>query len=144
MPYFQTTPRDRGDAINTDWTSELVNPSSTLHAWSDPIKDGLLPTPVFNATLVEDGRPYLISPVTFNLPEEKGLEFNSLYPDCDINVSTAALLSATFPYVTPITRNSVEPKNKPIFHVADGGFFDNFGIVTAIDWLNVIIHTPSL
>jgi hypothetical protein len=143
MPYLQTTPRDRGDAINTDWKSELTHPSATLHSWSGPIKAGLLPTPVFNATIVEDGRHYLISPMTFNVPAEQGVEFNTLYTGCDVDVSTAALLSATFPYVTPITRNSLAPKGKPIFHVADGGFFDNFGVVTAVDWLNNLVLPNS-
>jgi hypothetical protein len=139
LPFLETKPCDRGDAINADWKSEMANKDATLHTWSDPIKAGLLPIPVFNATIVEDGRHYLISPMTFNVPVAEGLEFNTLYKDCDIDVSTAALLSATFPYVTPITRNSVEPKGKPIFHVADGGFFDNYGVVTAVDWLNRLV-----
>ncbi len=139
MPYLKTKPRDRGDAIMNDWKSEMIHPSSTLNSWSTLIKKGLLPTPVFNATIVEDGRHYLISPVTFNLPVEQAVEFNSLYQGFDIDVSTAAILSATFPYITPITRNSIEPKNKPIYHVADGGFFDNFGVVTATHWLNRLV-----
>ena len=139
LPFLETHPRDRGDAINADWKSGMANKNATLHTWSDPVKSGLLPIPVFNATIVEDGRHYLISPLTFNVPAAEGVEFNTLYKDCDVDVSTAALLSATFPYVTPITRNSLKPKDKPIFHVADGGFFDNYGVVTAVDWLNRLV-----
>jgi hypothetical protein len=77
--------------------------------------------------------------MTFGIPETQGLEFNGLYKDCDVDASTAALLSATFPYVTPVTRNSKEPQNDRNFHVADGGYFDNFGVVTAIDWLDRLV-----
>lgn len=140
LPFLHTNPRDRGAAIETDWKSFMKNPNATLRGWVDPIKLGKLPTPVFNATIVEDGRHYLISPMTFTTEPLEGVEFNRLYPQRDMNASTAALLSATFPYVTPITRNSEENHSQsepvPVFHVADGGFFDNFGVVSAVDWLN--------
>ncbi|MDV6343306.1 hypothetical protein [Nitrosomonas sp. Is37] len=140
LPFLHTQPRDRGAAIETDWKSFMKSPNATLRDWVDPIKQGKLPVPVFNATIVEDGRHYLISPMTFATEPLEGLEFNRLYPQHDMDASTAALLSATFPYVTPITRNSEEgdsqSKATPVFHVADGGFFDNFGIVSAVDWLN--------
>ncbi len=140
LPFLRTTPRDRGAAIETDWKSVMKNPQATLRGWADPIKNGKLPTPVFNATLVEDGRHYLISPMTFTTEPPEGVEFNRLYAPRDMDASTAALLSATFPYVTPITRNSGDceagSSKLPLFHVSDGGFFDTFGVVTAVDWLD--------
>lgn len=143
LPFLQTTPRDRGAAIDTDWKSFMKNPNASLRGWVEPIKSGKLPTPVFNATLVEDGRHYLISPMTFKTKSLEGVEFNRLYGNRDLDASTAALLSATFPYVTPITRNRTEPDTHApephIFHVADGGYFDNFGVVTAVDWLNELV-----
>ena len=141
LPFLCTEPRDRGAAINLDWQSHMRDPQKTpmLQDWVGPIMQGQLPIPVFNATVVEDGRQFLLSPMTLDTPVDQGLEFKQLYPNCDIEASTAALLSATFPYVTPVTRNSRSPQNKPIFHVADGGFFDNFGVVTAIDWLDRLV-----
>ena len=138
LPFLSTEPRDRGAAINLDWRAHMRDPQKppTLQDWVSPIMQGQLPIPVFNATVVEDGRQFLLSPMILDTPVEQGLEFNRLYPGCDIEASTAALLSATFPYVTPVTRNSRSPQNEPIVHVADGGFFDNFGVVTATDWLD--------
>ncbi len=138
-PFLKTRPRDRGAAINLDWKGQMLSPNATLGGWRDAIKQGDMPVPVFNATIVEDGRHYLISPMTFGLQEEEGLEFNGLYPQYDIDASTSALLSATFPYVTPVSRNSSLSDGDPIFHVADGGYFDNFGVVTAIDYLDRLV-----
>lgn len=140
LPFLTTEPRDRGAAIDLDWKTHMKHPDATLRGWAQAIENGNMPIPVFNATLVEDGRRYLLSPMTFGLAPEQGVEFNGLYRGCDVDASTAALLSATFPYVTPVTRNSRAPQNEPIFHVADGGYFDNFGIVTAIDFLEKLLE----
>ncbi|WP_150051411.1 patatin-like phospholipase family protein [Methylomonas rhizoryzae] len=140
LPFLTTQPRDRGKAVDLDWKSHLNKPQSTLRGWVDPVLRGKMPIPVFNATIVEDGRRYSLSPMSFGLKPVEGVEFNGLYPGCDIDASTAALLSATFPYVTPVTRNSRQPPNQKIFHVADGGYFDNYGIVAAIDFLEKILE----
>lgn len=140
LPFLTTEPRDRGAAIDRDWKNHMLNPNATLRGWVGAVQKGEMPIPVFNATIVEDGRHYLLSPMTFGVAPEQGLEFNRLYPTCDVDVSSAALLSATFPYVTPVTRNSPTPQNEPIFHVADGGYFDNFGVVTAIDFLEKLLE----
>lgn len=50
-----------------------------------------------------------------------------------MKVRTAARLSATFPYVTPIARHSL---GIHLAHVADGGYFDNFGVFTAVNFLD--------
>ena len=61
---------------------------------------------------------------------------SELYPGADMAVVTAARLSATFPYVTPIARPPLpEECDAHAFHVADGGYYDNFGVVTAIEFL---------
>ncbi len=129
---------DRGTAIETDWQGEMKAPRlrKTLATWRKQIFQGDIPIPVFNATLVDSGYRLLLSPLTFgHVPERKFIDFNTLYPDSDIDVVTAARLSATFPYVSPICRSS---KNFPgrNYHVADGGYFDNSGFATAGQWLN--------
>ena len=107
----------------------------TLANWRTQILDGDLPIPVFNATLVEDGFRLLITPMTFGESDEKKyFDFNSLYADYDTDLVTAARLSATFPYVSPICRSDRDIQ--PNYHVADGGYFDNSGFVTAVEWLN--------
>jgi hypothetical protein len=67
----------------------------------------------------------------------------------DIAAVTAARLSSTFPYVTPIARadyaNPQHPDDAPAaWHIADGGYFDNFGVVAAVEWIRSLLRaTPA-
>ncbi len=181
---------DRGYALEKDWQRSLENPNKTLDDWYDEAKKGEIPIPVFNSTLVENGRRFFISPMKF-IPEQmkyyllndselndstlseetkqkikdsKALDFRTLYncgtPDkpkvCNLDVISAARLSATFPYVSPMARNYIEGKDKgdnlikvkeddkkgtkQNYHMADGGFFDNAGAFTAIEWLDEFLE----
>ncbi|MDF5709252.1 MAG: hypothetical protein PUP90_16700 [Nostoc sp. S4] len=140
FPFLIRPKFDRGTAVEIDWQAELKEPrtSKTLASWRKQIFDGEIPIPVFNATLVENGWRFLITPMTFGeVPEKKYIDFNNLYGkhDYDMNVVTAARLSATFPYVSPICRSNINIKDKN-YHVADGGYFDNSGFITAAEWLD--------
>lgn len=59
----------------------------------------------------------------------------------DMDMVTAARLSAAFPYVTPVARAKVRNEDVPAWHVADGGYFDNSGSVAAVRWLNAVRDT---
>lgn len=138
LPFLAPKMCDRGKVIETDWQGELKNPNSKqfLSTWGEQILNGKIPIPIFNATLVEDGRRFLISPMTFGQSSiNKSVDFNTLYAGYDIDVVTAARLSATFSYVSPISRYVGEnPQGN--YHIADGGYFDNSGMVTMVEWLN--------
>jgi hypothetical protein len=128
---------DRGTALETDWQGEMQNPGTkkTLATWREQALVGQIPVPVFNATLVEDGQRLLLTPMTFGEKSaQKCIDSNTLYSNHDIDVVTAARLSATFPYVSPICRN--DQKLNKNYHIADGGYFDNSGFATAVEWLN--------
>jgi hypothetical protein len=136
LPWF-----DRGTAVETDWQKETNKPKipKTLATWRKQIFDGKIPIPVFNATLVETGERFLITPMTFGkAPRKKYVDFNSLYKGYDMNVVTAARLSATFPYISPICRHNRKEHElaDKKYHFADGGYFDNSGFVTAAEWLD--------
>ncbi|MEH2076399.1 MAG: patatin-like phospholipase family protein [Nostoc sp.] len=138
FPFIVSPKFDRGTAVETDWQGEMKEPKKvkTFGTWRKQIFDGEIPIPVFNATFVETGWRFLITPVTFSkATDKKYIDFNSLYEAYDMNVVTAARLSATFPYVSPICRSSVNIQNQN-YHVADGGYFDNSGFVTAAEWLD--------
>jgi hypothetical protein len=130
---------DRGYAIEDNWKENMAAPEATLASRRKQILKGEIPIPVFNATLVEDGRRFLISPMTFikdlkDANKRKAFDFNTLFECYDLKVTTAARLSASFPYVSPIPRNTDKFLNN--YHVADGGYFDNSGMFTAVEWLD--------
>ncbi len=163
---------DRGYALEKTWEKTLKGNKasqakmSTLDDWRILMLDGNIPISVYNTTLVENGRRFLVSPMKFVPGEmtdyvqktsknnQKALDFKTLYNNCgendnracDLAVTTASRLSASFPYVTPMPRNDRENciiKNKDEkcqalqnYHIADGGFFDNSGAFTAMEWLN--------
>ena len=65
LPFLVNKYSDRAEAMEIDWQRHLTNPKNTLADWRKQILDGKIPIPVFNATLVEDGRRFLITPMTF-------------------------------------------------------------------------------
>jgi hypothetical protein len=71
----------------------------------------------------------------------------------DIDVWTAARLSATFSYVSPAARAACFDKKKSRsssaenslgrLHLIDGGYHDNYGVASALDWLSAALE-PNL
>lgn len=133
----------RGRALEKSWERRDESLVAGLATWEDGVRSGERPAVVFNATLAESGVRLLSS--TAPLAEDHGLKeshrarlnFQTLYPDHDLPITTAVRLSATFPYVTPATRADV-PGPQP--HVVDGGYFDNFGMSTLVEWLDAALH----
>ncbi|BBD57079.1 unknown protein (plasmid) [Planktothrix agardhii NIES-204] len=133
---------DRGYSLEWYWQKQLKNPKYTLADWKKDVEKGIIPIPVFNGTLLEDGRRFLISPIQFQNSTNENMKavdfqtlYKTLYKDYDLDVTTAARLSASFPYVSPSPRPDI-PSPANIYHIADGGYFDNFGTFTAIEWLD--------
>jgi hypothetical protein len=69
----------------------------------------------------------------------------------DIDVWTAARLSATFSYVSPAaraacwdsqrkTRSLPAEKSHGQLHLIDGGYHDNYGVASALDWLSALME----
>jgi len=155
-PYF-----DRAWAMEQVWKRTL-RPSypredvPTLAQWRDDTRAGLRPTALFNATIAETGERLVLSPLKLNpLPggcvaDNPGIEdcvdartFTNLYREKDLPVTTAARLSATFPFVSPMTRARLRQGEADDYHVADGGYYDNFGVVTLVEGLHRIFHMPK-
>jgi hypothetical protein len=109
----------------------------TFDDWGERALLGKIPIPVFNTTLVEDGRRMLFSPMTFSQSKtDLTIDSNTLYPGYNMRAVTAARLSATFPYVSPTSRNEDIDGLDRNYHIVDGGYFDNSGIITAVNWLD--------
>jgi hypothetical protein len=150
---------DRGWAIEQAWRVALspsdpkASINSLLSDWRKAVGDKviLLPGTVFNATIVESGNPLLLSSISIPLlnPKKSSVKVfgQNIDPGADIANVTAARLSATFPYVSPVTRglytnatNTIPPFNND--HVADGGYYDNYGFTASAGWINYVIHNP--
>lgn len=141
---------DRSWALEQAWNSALPEPhhrnriiDSKLSDWSARVKMGLLPGTVFNATLVETGNPLLLSTIKVPEPQPSNVVVFGQSGDRggDLSTVTAARLSATFPYVSPVARGHYPGDRKddtpPVWglHVADGGYYDNYGTTMAAEWI---------
>jgi hypothetical protein len=141
---------DRGTALENAWKLTEDLKSATLFRWRDDAQRGRRPALIFNSTIVETGERLLLSTTNIDLssqPARKSSngrqESNSLYPMRDVPIVTAARLSATFPYVTPAPRIWRGDTLARDYHVADGGYYDNYGIVSLLDWLDAFVRGPE-
>lgn len=158
-PFFVTDIcDDRGRILEREWCrnfDEKFRPSAklsdaTLSKWGEEALTLKRPALVLNSTIVETGQRLAISTV----PMRSGLigetEFTKRYC-ADISISTAARLSATFPFITPTGRPamqrqaadkmSMSERSSPPCgggdqHVVDGGYYENSGLVGAIEWMD--------
>ena len=95
-------------------------------AWNIALPDwpAAPPAVVFNATSVETGEGLALGNVDL-APIVRG--------HAGVAPVVAARLSASFPYVTPAPK----PASGPGTHVADGGYYDNYGVGAAVAFLQL-------
>lgn len=132
----------------------------TLVKSAEMLKDGLIPGFTFNTTVAETGSRFLLSNywvpappsaqkpnvVSDFVPAESFLQVYSAAENvapssgfetalyADLPLATAARLSATFPIVSSGTRVP-EAYSENAYHFLDGGYFDNDGTASAIEFL---------
>jgi len=129
LPIFHV---DRGQALEWAWTRDS-GLTKTLVDWRDDVYAGNRPASIFNATLVDTGERLLIGTTRIGWNSTLGLRnFEDLYPASDVQIVTAARLSASFAYVSPAARSDLPG---PQFHVVDGGYYDNYGMTSLMQWL---------
>ena len=152
LPPLVSKSDDRGARIEEAWRAHMIRPDIRMTDWITPIAEGSMPVPVFNATLVETGQRFLACPVlgppSAGPPTAQSRQLFELYPDAAPLVSTMVRLSATFPFVSPISRPERYPNARwPLsdaYHFADGGYVDNEGMVTVIHWLYALTDSKYL
>lgn len=152
------TPYDRGTAIERFWdftlrTGERGSPS--LSDWGIQARSGQMPVMVFNATDVKSGRRVLLGSTAIRNDShethghgsnEHTCAFDLRQNDLDMNVATAVRLSASFPYVTPISRPVRGDEGQevmPSVRIGDGAYADNDGIMTALESVSQLIDRFS-
>lgn len=112
----------------------------TLSLWD---KNSKIPPLFVNVTRVEDGMPFLVSNLKFDSYEDDSELnlirdlYNYIPSSTDVKISTAALLSARFPYMTPAGTLRFKNKegDKKTMGLVDGGYFDNTGANTTYEIL---------
>jgi hypothetical protein len=149
---------DRGRMLERSWQRSGI--SGRLSDWRKGLAEGWRPASIFNATIAETGEPFRFS--TTELPRmgsdeqpaqgrgsvdpswrgPQPMSFSDLYPDSDIDLVTAARLASGFPYVLPIPRAlpegtaNTDGDARYRYHLIDGGYYDNYGVDTAVQWVD--------
>jgi hypothetical protein len=135
IPEWFRFEKDRAWAMQQAWERGWRERSPQLSGWVSGVNEGWRPATSFNSVSVESGQRFSFG--TFAPPYQWGLDtVDRIYPGFDMTVSTAARLSATFPYVTPIARARPDPGVQDARHFADGGYYDNTGMGLAMRWLD--------
>ncbi|MBX7164998.1 MAG: patatin-like phospholipase family protein [Pirellulales bacterium] len=142
-------PYDRGWAQERAWSQNAVAPDVTFATWSEALSKNELPLPIFNATLHETGQRLLASPARLpvNDPRVSGRRDLFTYVpgfQFDMPILTAVRLSASFPFISPLTRPGVPDKYQRFApHAADGGYYDNSGLMSCLTALDDYLRSNA-
>jgi len=133
--------KDRGSALEDAWKRTPTLGRATLDQWrADLVAQPLRTRPavLFNATVAETGQRMVFGTTTLQADrDDRGLrEFALDFPDVDVPVTTAARMSSTFPYVSPAARVNRRAGLDDQYHYVDGGYYDNYGTATLLEWLD--------
>jgi hypothetical protein len=143
LPWFTSGWIGRGRALEIAWIANCgtnESPQSLLDRplsdWNAGVWNGDLPAVIMNATLVETGQRLLLGTTRFTENENcrARVDASEMHgAGKDVAAVTAARLSASFPYVTPASRSTADGLQP---HVVDGGYYDNYGMSTLVEWLD--------
>ena len=140
----------RGRALERAWASNSAKSQASARAMDEPLSDwnhevaaGKIPAQVMNATITETGERLLLATTGMgggSIVGRARVDATELHTingqELDTGIVTAARLSASFPYVTPASRSD-GPGPQP--HVVDGGYYDNYGMATMVEWLDAAL-----
>jgi len=91
-----------------------------------------VPTVFMNSTEAVSGRRVVNSHVVLDPGRSTALSLPDVVPPRALRLSTAVLLSARFPAISPIASLGETAESGPL-HVVDGGYVDNSGTLTAAE-----------
>lgn len=128
---------DRGWALEQAWHRAMrLTPNDRpprMSEWQAGVSGGWRPAMAFNAMAVESGERVVLATYTLP-PAAPAKSLGDITGNHDVAVVTAARLAASFPYVTPFARSDGDEAST--LHIADGGYWDNHAVVTALEWLD--------
>jgi hypothetical protein len=125
---------DRGLALEEQWATLNVS----FRDIEQGVAEGWRPWLILSPMIADTGQPILIS----NVPTEPVLErvdgaaldLFDLFPgqQDQLKVSTAVRMNASFPYISPAVSLPTVPKRR----IVDAGYYDNYGVNTALAWMS--------
>jgi patatin-like phospholipase len=132
LPWMARPNRDRGVVLEEFWQTL----DKTFQFLATGERTGWRPSLIISPMDINTGAPVLISNLDLRDMIDAGsehVEFFDLYPEArrSFLLRTAVRMSATFPYVSPI----VDLPTTPPVRIVDAGYYDNYGISTAIGFL---------
>jgi len=112
---------------------------------------GVYPAFTMNTTTVENGERFLLA--NYRIPDDipgdyRARSFLATYGGngsrIDLPLATAAQMSATFPVVSSAARVpwNLDPSTAAV-HFVDGGYFDNDGTASALEFLRYALIKPA-
>ncbi len=125
---------DRGLVLEQQWATL----DKTFGELRDGWLDGKVPGLILSPMIVDTGQPLMISNVTIfktlNRSEKAAVSLFKMFPDMwnRMKVQTGVRLNASFPYISP----AVSLPTKPKMRIVDAGYYDNYGVNTAVAWLS--------
>jgi hypothetical protein len=157
---FYSPHKDRGQLLEEEWARIAAAPiegedvgkrplprdgKRRLRSLNTSIRDGTIPAPIFGTTVMEAGQRLMITPITFapsvRAPTLQEFLFGTVAatPEPDVDLWTAARLSATFTYISPPARSWLNARSTQKEHLIDGGYYDQYGVTSALDWLTPVL-----
>ena len=141
----------RGQRLEDSLKSRLPTDiqTMTMGQWGDRSLEGAVPIVIFNSTDAVTGRRILFDTIPTPHRESsvglmaRPLNYRELLDSrqgaMDLLPATAARTSATFPYISPFTKPSNANDIGQHVAICDGGYVDNEGIVTAVNWIEFLL-----
>ncbi|GEM_PF-5798495 len=147
--FFPFGPFDRARYLEQSWEKGWAkNFPGTLNPFSAGMQElyannSMLPNLFINSAHTESGRRAVVSNLSWDEDEWQSNNINKLIGK-DMPLSTATLLSARFPILTPGAK-IIDSDNNYWGTLVDGGYYDNYGTVTAANLYYDIrkIYKPS-
>jgi hypothetical protein len=153
---------DRGLALEEAWMRKdeegwgaRAGLRRGLAEWRADAEAGLRPASIFNTTITDTGERLTLASCDLSAASARSAllrgpggarpqgrkNFEDVFGEVgggryDLAVVTAARLSATFPYVSPAARADLGGAQAAQSHVVDGGYYDNYGVSSLVEWLD--------
>ena len=130
---------DRGRTLEKSWQRIGVQGDAplTFELHARAVASGDAPSIIFSPMILETGQPLLISDLELKgIADPEGRsswDFFATFPTTwrTFTLGTAGRMNSTFPYVAP----GVDLPTTPPRRVVDAGYFDNYGLATALSYL---------